>query len=91
MARLTKFHNLQSPLVKYCVHAGGGATIYKFPLYVGSLRVKMKAARTLGLHIGPKDIAVNLFQLASLFFPEGMRRTLLEGVRSKVIITKGKD
>lgn len=90
MARLTRFHNLQTPLVRYRVHSGGGATIYKFPLYFGSLRVKMKAAKTLGLKAGPKDILVNIFQFASLFFPEGVRRTVLEGIRSKVIVPKGK-
>jgi len=86
MAKLTKFHNLQQPLVKYRVHSGGGATIYKFPLYLGSLRVKMKAAKTLGLKIGVADVMVNVFQFVSLFFPEGMRRTVLEGIRSKVVI-----
>ena len=90
MARLTAFHNLQTPLVRYRVHSGGGATIYKFPLYFGSLRVKIKAAKTLGLRVGPMDILVNIFQFASLFFPESMRRTVLEGIRSKVIVPAGK-
>lgn len=90
MAKLTKFHNLQLPLVKYRVHSGGGATIYKFPLYMGSLRVKMKAAKTLGLKIGLAGILVNVFQFISLFFPEGIRRTALESIRSKVVIARKK-
>ncbi|MFA5930209.1 MAG: glycosyltransferase [Candidatus Micrarchaeia archaeon] len=88
MAKLTLFHNLQVPLVKYRVHSGGGATIYKFPLYLGSLRVKMKAARELGLRVGVADVLVNIFQFVSLFFPEGVRRTVLEGIRSRVVIAR---
>jgi hypothetical protein len=86
MARLTRFHNLQVPLVKYRVHRGGGATAYKFPLYFASLRVKMKAARVLGIRPGLKDVAVNALQFLSLFFPDGIRRTALERVRGKVVI-----
>lgn len=86
MAQLTRFYNLQQPLVKYRVHPGGGASNYKLDLYFGSLRVKWRAARTLGLAIGPKDLAVNFFQFLSLFFPDFLRRTLLERIRSQVVI-----
>ena len=86
MAALAKFHNLQQPLVKYRVHAGGGVSIYRVPLYLGSLRVKMRAAKLLGLSVGPKDIAVNMLQFISLFFPNSIRRTVLEKVRGKIVI-----
>lgn len=86
VAKLTKFHNFKEPLVKYRVHEGGGVSIYKLPLYTGSLRVKWRAFRTLGLCPGPKDIAVNAFQFISLFFPNSLRRTLLEKIRGKVVV-----
>lgn len=86
MAALTKFHNLQAPLVKYRVHPGGGSSIYKLPLWWGSLRVKRRAARLLGIPISHKDVAVNLLQFISLFFPESLRRTVLERIRSKVVV-----
>lgn len=86
MAKIAKFHTLQKPLVKYRVHDGGGASIYRFPLYFGSLRVKMRAAKLLGIGIGPKDIAVNALQFASLFIPNGIRRGALEDIRGSFLI-----
>jgi hypothetical protein len=88
MSKLTKFHNLQDCLIKYRVHAGGGVSKYKWPVYFASLRTKLYAAKALGLFPGPKDIAVNIAQFASLFFPESVRRTVLEKVRSKIVIRK---
>ena len=88
MAKLTKFHNLQEPLVRYRVHPGGGASNYKFELFFGALRVKRRAMRLLGLHVGPADVAVNLLQFASLFFPTTMRRVAFEKIRSKLVIGK---
>ncbi len=85
LAKITKFHNLSSPVLKYRVHASAAASRYKVPLYLGSLRVKMKAARELGLSVSLADVAVNAAQLASLFFPDSLRRTLLEKARSKII------
>ena len=86
MAAISKFHNLQEPLVKYRVHEGGGASNYKVELYLGSLRVKMRAAKTLGLKISPKDLFVNFCQFISLFFPNFLRRIALERIRGKVVI-----
>ncbi|MFA4982698.1 MAG: glycosyltransferase [Candidatus Micrarchaeia archaeon] len=86
MAALTKFHNLQAPLVKYRVHSGGGSSIYKFPLWWGSLRVKLRAARLLGIHADCRDVAVNLLQFVSLFFPESLRRIVLERIRSRMVV-----
>lgn len=88
MAAITKFHNLQTPLVKYRIHSGGGASNYKLELYLGSLRVKRRAAATLGLKAGFKDVAVNIFQLISLFFPNFLRRIIFERIRSSVVIGK---
>ncbi|MFA6489933.1 MAG: glycosyltransferase [Candidatus Micrarchaeia archaeon] len=86
MAKITKFHNLREPLVKYRVHSGGGASNYAVELFFGSLRVKWRAAKTLGLRPGLRDIAVNFFQFLSLFFPNFLRRTVLEKIRSGVVI-----
>ena len=86
MAKIARVRNLLSPLVKYRVHPGGGASNYKFELFFGSLRVKMRAAKTLGLKIGPKDVAVNLLQFASLFFPNFLRRIAFEKIRSGMVI-----
>jgi len=86
MAKIAKFHNLQAQLVKYRVHSGGGATAYKFPLYFSSLRVKVKAAKTLGIAPRPMDIVVNAMQFLSLFFPDSIRRTVLERARSKLVV-----
>ncbi len=88
LAKLTKFHNLQVPLVQYRVHSGGGVSKYKFPVYFASLRTKIYAAGALGMLPGPKDIAVNVAQFASLFFPEGVRRTVLERARSALVMGK---
>jgi len=88
MAKVTKFHNLQFPLVKYRVHSGGGATRFKFDLYFSSLRVKMRASRLLGIRPGAKDVIVNILQFISLFFPESLRRTVLERMRGKLVIGK---
>ncbi len=88
LAKITKFHNLQERLIKYRVHPGGGASKYKLPVYFASMRTKLFAAKTLGLLPGPTDIAVNLAQFASLFFPESMRRTVLERARAKVVLKK---
>jgi len=86
MAVLGRFHNLQQPLVKYRIHYRGGVSIYKFPLYFGALKVKWKAVRLLGLDVTPGDILVNILQFCSLFFPESIRRVVLEKVRGKVLI-----
>jgi len=88
LAKLTKFHNLPDKLIKYRVHSGGGVSKYKFPVYFAALRTKMHAARALGIFPGPKDVFVNAAQFASLFFPEWMRRTVLEKARSKFVIKK---
>lgn len=88
MARLTHFHNLQVPLIKYRVHPTSGVSAMRLQVYLGSMKVKMKAVRMLGLLPGPKDIAVNLLQMASLFFPESLRRTALEQIRSKILMRK---
>ena len=85
LAKITKFHNLAKPVLKYRVHASAAASKYKLQLYLGSLRVKWKAARELGMFPSPVDLAVNAAQLASLFFPESLRRTLLERIRSEII------
>ncbi len=86
MAKITTFHNLQVPLVKYRIHGGGGASNYKLALYWGSLRVKARAARTLGLKVGLEDLAVNFFQFISLFFPNFLRRIVFERIRSSVVV-----
>ena len=86
MAAITEFHNLQFPLVKYRVHSGGGATRFKFDLYFSSLRVKMRASSTLGIRPGAKDVVVNILQFISLFFPESLRRTVLERMRGWLVI-----
>ncbi len=88
MARLCKFHNLQPTLIKYRVHPGGGASGYKLELYLGALRVKWRAAKSLGLGITPKDVAVNFFHLLSVFVPNSLRRTVLEEMRSRLVIGK---
>ena len=85
LAKITKFHNLAKPVLKYRVHASAAASKYKMPLYLGSLRVKMKAARELGLSPSLADVAVNAAQFASLFFPDCLRRTLLEKARSEML------
>lgn len=85
MAAFTKFHNLQEPLVKYRVHSGGGASNYKLELFMGSLGVKERAAKTLGLAPTPNDAAVNALQFFSLFFPNFVRRIFFERIRSRVI------
>ena len=86
MAKITRFHNLPEPLVKYRVHEGGGASNYAVELFFGSLRVKWRAMHTLGLRPGLKDLFVNLFQFLSLFFPNYVRRTVLERIRSGIVI-----
>ncbi len=86
IARFTRFHNIQSPLVKYRIHFGGGANRVRIPLYLGSLKIKFKALRTLGIMPGPKDMAVNALQFISLFFPEKLRRTVLERMRGKFVV-----
>lgn len=86
MAKITRFHNLQEPLVSYRIHPGGGASNYKFELFFGSLRVKFRAMRNLGLRPGVGDLFINLYQFASLFFPNSIRMIVLERVRSKIII-----
>jgi hypothetical protein len=55
-------------------------------LYFGSLRVKWRAMRLLGLRPGPKDIAINLLQLVSIFFPNSIRRVVFERIRSRFVI-----
>lgn len=89
MAVITKFHNLPEALVKYRVHPGGGASRYKLDVYFASLGVKRRASESLGIPFGPKDITVNAAQLASLFFPESLRRTALEKMRGKLVIGGG--
>ena len=86
LAKLSQFHNVQQRLVRYRVHPLGGATRVRLALYSGSLKVKLRAMRAMGILPGPKDIAVNLLQFASLFFPDDVRRTLLEKIRGKVLI-----
>lgn len=88
IAKSTKFHNLQKPLVRYRVHAGSGATRVSTALYLGSLRVKWRAATSFGMLPSPKDIAVNVLQVASLIFPQSIRRTALEKIRGKLVIGK---
>ena len=88
LAKLTEFHNLEKPLVKYRVFAMSGATRIGVQLYFGSLKVKCRAMRTLGVLPGPGDICVNLLQAISLLFPHGVRRGALEAVRSKLLIGK---
>ncbi len=85
-AKVSKLYNLKEPLVKYRVHPGGGASNYILELYFGSLRVKWRAMRLLGIMPSPKDVAVNLLQLVSLFFPNSIRRVLFEKIRSRVVI-----
>ena len=88
-AKLSKLHNLREPLVKYRIHPGGGASNYIIELYFGSLRVKWRAMRLLSLKPRLKDVAVNLLQLVSLFFPNSIRRVLLEKMRSRFVIGEG--
>lgn len=88
VAKISRLHNLKEPLVKYRVHPGGGASNYILELYFGSLRVKWRAMRLLGIVPGPRDAAVNLLQLVSLFFPNSIRRVLFEKIRSRVVIGK---
>jgi len=88
LAAVTQLHNLQEPLVKYRVHAGGGATRVSRALYFGSLRIKWRAMRTLRLWPGPKEIAVNLLQFLSYLLPVAFRRNALEPLRGKLIIRK---
>ena len=86
MAKLAKFHNLQTPLIKYRVHPGGGSSAYKSELFFGSMKVKIRAAKELGLRPGPEDVFVNACQFASLFFPNSVRRVVFEKIRSKFVI-----
>lgn len=86
MAVSGQFYNLQTPLVKYRIHPRGGVSIYRLPLYIGSLKVKMKAMKLLGLKPRIGDILVNILQFCSLFFPDGIRRVVLEKIRGKVLI-----
>ena len=88
-AKISKLHSLREPLVKYRVHQGGGASNYVIELYFGSLRVKWRAMRLLKLPIRPKDVAVNLLQLLSLFFPNSIRRVVFERLRSRFVIGDG--
>lgn len=85
-AKICNLHNLKEPLVKYRVHPGGGASNYILELYFGSLRVKWRAMRLLGLKPSLKDLVVNLLQLFSLFFPNSIRRVLFEKARSRFVI-----
>jgi len=88
LAAVTKLHNLQEPLVRYRVHAGGGATRVSRALYFGSLRIKWRAMRTLKIWPGPKEIAVNLLQFLSYLLPVAFRRNALEPLRGKLVIRK---
>jgi len=88
-AKITRLHSLATPLVKYRVHQGGGASNYVVELYFGSLRVKWRAMRLLSLPVRAKDVAVNLLQLFSLFFPNSIRRVALERLRSRFVIGDG--
>ncbi|VVC01312.1 Glycosyl transferase family 2 [uncultured archaeon] len=86
MAGITKFHNFREPLIKYRIHPGGGTSNYKLELYVGSLRVKWRAAKALRIQITMKDVAVSALQFLSLFFPNSVRRVIFERIRSSVVI-----
>ena len=88
-AKITRLHSLREALVKYRVHPGGGASNYVVELYFGSLRVKWRAMRLLKLPVRPKDVAVNLLQLLSLFFPNSIRRVVFEKLRSRFVIGDG--
>ena len=91
LAAVTQLHNLQEPLVDYRVHAGGGATRVSRALYFGSLRIKWRAMRTLGMWPRPKDIAVNLLQFLSYLLPVSFRRNALEPLRGKLVIRKRRE
>ncbi|MFA4982920.1 MAG: glycosyltransferase [Candidatus Micrarchaeia archaeon] len=69
MAGIAKLHNMQAPLVKYRMHGGGGPSRYKMEHFVSSLRVKHRAMKTLGLKPTLNDVAVNLLQFCSIFYP----------------------
>jgi len=86
LAKVTKFHNMKEPVIRYRVHKIAASTEYKLQLYLSSFRTKMRAVRTLSMFPGPSDLAVNAFQLISLLFPEGIRRTVLERLRSRFVI-----
>ncbi len=86
VAQFTKFHNLRVPLVKYCVHDGGGVSIYRLPLFLNTMRLKLKASQLLHIPIRLSDIIVSLLQFISLFFPNRIRRVLFERIRSKFVI-----
>lgn len=86
VAALSQLRNLRQALVHYRVHPGGGASRYRFQLYWAALGVKWNAMGRLGRWPGPKDVVVNMLQFASLFFPDGLRRTLLERMRGRFVI-----
>ncbi|MEM2137547.1 MAG: glycosyltransferase [Candidatus Anstonellaceae archaeon] len=88
MAKITKFHNISSPLVKYRVHPGGGASRYRLQLYFSSLSVKWRAMGSLRMVPTPADFVVNMLQFISLFFPDSLRRTFLEKLRSKFVVRR---
>ena len=72
MAPFVKFHNLQAPLIKYRMHRGGGPSRYKLEHFLSSMRIKFRAMKTLGLKPTPNDLAVNLLQFLSIFYPRGL-------------------
>jgi len=72
MAPFVKFHNLQRPLIKYRMHRGGGPSRYKLEHFLSSMRIKFRAMKTLGLKPSLNDLAVNLLQFLSIFYPRSL-------------------
>ena len=65
---ITRFHNIQQPLVKYRFGTG---TWWKWraDYVISGLKIRLKAEKLLGKRMTLRDIAINAVQIASVFYP----------------------
>ncbi len=83
MARITRMHNIQEPLVKYRMHQGGSSQ-YRLQHFFSSLSVKWKIMRTLGIYPRPSGILLDALYLVSYFYPTFLGRRLFVKLRTFV-------
>jgi len=69
---ITKFHNIQKPLVKYRVHAKGGIALFKFTLFKVCLKERIKVSRRYGIRWRANDVVMVFLQFLALFYPEAI-------------------
>jgi len=62
LAKISKFHGMQKPLVRYRIYSSNRTTRYALSLFLDSLRIKQLAMSELGLVPSFIDLIANVLQ-----------------------------